>query len=377
VRGRRDTRAAGRRRLSPAAIARACLLGALAAGPGPGWAQASTAQSTTAQAAAPMPAPKASDAATAAAAVQLARLADVQVFPRREAPATVLPRNETRLSAEVSATVVAIEVDAAQPVRRGAVVVRLDDTDLKLALARARAQRESLAARLALAEVQLERGRELQRQNYVSADALAQREAEVASLRADLRASEVQVASAQRQVHKSLVRAPFDGAVRARHVQLGELVSPGAALLTLTQSGPTEVSAAVPAEDADRLARARDLAFESGAERLPLRLLRVAPMADRATRSREARLAFAGAGVAPGSEGRLLWRDPRPHLPAELLVRRGGVLGVFVAEGGRARFVAVPGAQEGRPAPAPAGLAGDVVTSGQSALQDGQPIAAR
>jgi hypothetical protein len=37
----------------------------------------------------------------------------------------------------------------------------------------------------------------------------------------------------------------------------------------------------------------------------------------------------------------------------------------------------VPAAQEGRPALAPAGLSGRIVTEGQAALRDGQAIATR
>jgi RND family efflux transporter MFP subunit len=318
-----------------------------------------------------------SAAADAPAAVVLKSLAEVQTFPLREATATVVPRNESRLSAEVTATVVSIAVEVGQAVRKGAVVARLDDTDFRLALERARAQQESIVARLRLAEVQLERARELQQRNFVSADALVQRETEVNALRADLRASESQVATARRQITKTIVRAPFDGAVRARHAQLGELASPGSALLTLTQTGGEEVSAAVPAADVATLPGATRIAFESGAQRRALRLARIAPMVDPATRTREARLAFVDDALPAGTEGRLSWRDPRPHLPPDVLVRRGDALGVFVERDGRARFVVVPAAQEGRPALAPAGLSGRIVTEGQAALRDGQAIATR
>ncbi len=313
----------------------------------------------------------------AAAAVVVKSLPELQVFPLREATATVVPRNESRLSAEVAAKIVSIAVDVGQTVRKGAVVARLDDADFRLALERARAQRESIVARLRLAEVQLERARELQRRNFVSAEALVQRETEVNALRADLRASESQVATARRQLEKTIVRAPFDGAVRARHAQLGELASPGTALLTLTQTGGEEVSAAIPAADAATLPGAARVVFESGAQRRALRLARIAPMVDPATRTREARLAFVDEALPSGTEGRLSWRDPRPHLPAGVLVRRAGALGVFVAQGGRARFVEVASAQEGRPAIAPDTLSGSIVTDGQAALRDGQAIATR
>jgi hypothetical protein len=119
--------------------------------------------------------------------------------------------------------------------------------------------------------------------------------------------------------------------------------------------------------------------LESAGRRLPLKLLRLSPVVDPQTRTREARFGFA-AGAAdeppPGSEGRVLWRDARAHLPAEVLVRRGDAIGAFVQAGESVRFVPAPGAQEGRPAVLSLPADARVVVSGQAALQDGQQVRA-
>ena len=83
----------------------------------------------------------------------------------------------------------------------------------------------------------------------------------------------------------------------------------------------------------------------------------------------------AATGTAPlGSSGVLRWRDPQPHIPAALLVRRGSDLGIFVRQGQQARFVALPRAQEGRAAPTDLPPATLVVVRGQAALSDGQTL---
>ncbi|HEY5632250.1 MAG TPA: efflux RND transporter periplasmic adaptor subunit [Burkholderiaceae bacterium] len=323
--------------------------------------------------------PVASRSAAQAGAVPvvLKPVEQVVVHPLRDAQAAVVARNESRLSAEVSARVWAVEVEAGQTVKKGQVLVRLDPDDAMLALERARAQRDALAARLALATAQLERASELRARGFISVDALAQRTAEVDALRAELRAAEVQARIARSALDKTVVRAPFDAAVRARHAQVGELAAPGTPLVTLSEQGAVEVSAAIAAEDAAHIAQARAFRFEGAARSYDLRLLRLAPVADRATRTREARFAPQGRAPIAGAEGRLTWSDPRPHLPPELVVRRAGRIGVFVADGPKARFVALEGAQEGRPAPVPGELGGQVVVSGQQALQDGTAIAPR
>lgn len=306
-------------------------------------------------------------------------LSEVGIALRREAPAGVVARNESRLAAELTAPVVEVAAFVGQKVREGAVLARLDDADFRLALARLQAQRDAQRARLELSRKQLQRAVELQRQNFISSEAVNQRETEVVSLQADLRVLDAQVAAARRQIDKTVIRAPFDGVVRERLAQVGSLATPGTPLFDLVQSGAAEVSARVPSDEAERLAQVEDLTLESGGRSWPLRLLRVSPLIDRASRSREARLGFVDDATAapPGTAGRLLWRDPRPAVPPNVVVRRSGELGVFVVEDGRARFVPLPQAQEGRAAVVALPPRTLVVDEGQGAVQDGDPVRLR
>jgi len=321
-----------------------------------------------AQAPAPSPAPP----------VTSAPAASVHFFPERDAPAAAVARNESRLAAEIAARVTAIAVDVGQTVARDAVVVQLDDADARLAVAQAEAALQSARARLALAESQLERARDLQRQNFIAAELLAQRETETAVVRAEVATAEAARRAALRTLDKTVVRAPFTGVVMARPGQVGEIAQPGAPLVVLKDSAAPEVASPVPAELAADLGPRLAFEFVAPGGRYPLRLLRVSPAVQAATRTREVRLAFAGAAPPAGTEGRLRWRDPHPHLPAELIVQRGRnggiVFGVFVADGDRAKFVPIDDAQAGRPAASPLAAETRVVVSGQASLKDGQTL---
>ncbi|MCX8086115.1 MAG: efflux RND transporter periplasmic adaptor subunit [Rhodocyclaceae bacterium] len=315
-------------------------------------------------------------AASAAPVYQFARVAEVAFHPERSAPAAVVGKHEARLSAEVAAVIQALPVDVGQTVKQGQVLVRLDARDARLALERAEAAVAQAEARLALAEAQAARARALREQNFISAEALSLRETEVAAAAADLRAAVAQRATAQRTLEKHTLVAPFDAVVRERRGQVGELAAPGSALLTLVSARELELSAQLQPQDVPSLEDAVFPAptFVTAGARHEVRLVRISPAVNRESRSVEARLAFVGAPPAAGSEGRLVWRDPRPHLPADLLVRREGRLGVFVAEGGKARFHALAEAQEGRPAAIDLAPETRLVTQGRHALQDGQPL---
>ncbi|MBS3935656.1 MAG: efflux RND transporter periplasmic adaptor subunit, partial [Sulfuritalea sp.] len=213
-------------------------------------------------------------------------------------------------------------------------------------------------------------------QNFISAEALTVRDTELAAAAADLRAATAQRDTARRGVDKHTLRAPFDAVVRARSGQLGELAAPGTVLLTLVSARELELAVQLQPRDAAVFAGAVGPAptFVMGEARHAVRLLRLSPALHRESRSVEARFTFVAAPPAAGSEGRLVWNDPRPHLPADVLVRREGRLGVFLAEDGRARFHTLPDAQEGRPAVVDLPAAARVVTEGRHALKEGDPF---
>ena len=313
-------------------------------------------------------------AAAAPLAVSVVPYADLGFRPEREAPATVLGKNETRIAAETSARIVAIAVDSGDAVKAGQVLLRLDAKDAELALARAAAGLAQSAARLAQAEAQTARARSLREKNFISAEALTLRETELATTQADVQSARANRDSARRGVEKCTVTAPFNGIVRSRTGQVGELAAPGTPLLTLADTSDLQVVAQVQARDAEGLAGAEKVEFAAAGQTHALMPLRISGAISREARTVEARHRFSGAAPAPGTEGRLIWRDPRPHIPADYILRRNGRYGVFVLEGDKARFLELPQAQEGRPASADFPPEARIVMRGRHALQDAMTV---
>jgi RND family efflux transporter MFP subunit len=310
-----------------------------------------------------------------AASVRAQRYDEIAIQPQHVAPATVVPRNEARLAAEVAGRVLRWTADTGAQVARGALLVELDPTDMRLARDQARAASDASEARLALADKQMTRARELVAQGFFSQEALSSRETELTLARADLASARAQLASAERALQKTRIVAPFAASVKERLAQAGEYVAPGAALYVLTQTDDAEISAQVPLADVDSVRRSAKLEFVgAGGVRVPLKLARIAGTVTAPARTVEVRLT-ATQPIVVGAQGELAWRVAQPHLPASVLVRRDDRLGVFVVEAGKARFVAVPGAQEGRAAGAALPKDAQVITGGQAALRDGQPVA--
>lgn len=308
------------------------------------------------------------------------RFADVAIHPQREAPAAVVARNESKVAAEVAGRLLRWTREVGEPVARGALLAEIDPADYRLAVDRARAALQAGQARHELARTQLQRARELVAQGFVAQEAVNQRETEVRALAAEIAASRSQLASAELQLARTRITAPFAASVTQRLAQAGEFVTPGTALYVLTESGGAEVSAALAPVDVASVRAASAWGFDGATGSAPLVLLRIAPTVNAPARTVEARFRFSSpdAAAAPGSEGRLRWHDPRRHLPAELVVRRTvdgrSRLGVFVAKDGRAGFIVLPEAQEGRAAPVRLPDDAQVVVRGQAALTPGQPL---
>lgn len=315
--------------------------------------------------------------ATGPVQVEVQAVTDVLQPRQVSAPASVRARNESELSSDVSARVQRIHADVGASVSRGDLLLELDDTDYRLALAQADARAASARSRASLARQRHERGLALMERQFISADELLALDTELQAARGDLAVAEADRRVAARNVEKCRVSAPFDGVVLERLAQVGNLAAAGSPLLRLVDLDGAEVEASLQAADAESLAQARQLVFESQGERYPVSLLRVTSVVERSARTRVARLGFEDEVAPPGSTGTLRWQLPATQFPPSLLVRRGDLLGVFIVEESTARFVPAPGASEGRPFSVDLPAGAQVVTSGQQGLNDGQAIVGR
>jgi hypothetical protein len=154
-------------------------------------------------------------------------------------------------------------------------------------------------------------------------------------------------------------------------------VSNSTALLELFENDRLELDASIPDELADSLSRAESIEFRSRNETWAVSLLRLSSVIDTSRRSRQARFEFADALPSSGRSGEVFWRVSSGLLPANLVVRRDGKLGIFIAENGKAVFKPLPNAQEGRPVPVDLPLQARIVVTGRDRLQDGDGISSQ
>jgi membrane fusion protein (multidrug efflux system) len=142
----------------------------------------------------------------------------------RAAVGTLVAVRGVTLASEVTGLVRRIGFDSGAFIRRGEVLVELDSSMEEAQLAAARADAE-------LARSTLERSRTLRAADFSSAADL-----DAADARAKQTAANV--GTLQATIAKKTIRAPFDGRIAIRQVELGQVVSPGTALASLQSIHP-------------------------------------------------------------------------------------------------------------------------------------------
>lgn len=158
------------------------------------------------------------------------RRQDYQVHVRTNG--IVQPHNEVALSAQVSGNVTAIspEFEVGAYFAKGDVLIEIDDSDYRTAVAIANAQVEGATSAVELAVQNHERLVELFTQNNVAEADVSQAEATLAQAEAQLSTLKAQLEQAERDLERTKVYAPFDGRVRVQSVGLGQTVSNGTPL---------------------------------------------------------------------------------------------------------------------------------------------------
>jgi RND family efflux transporter MFP subunit len=135
--------------------------------------------------------------------------------------------NRTTISAQTSGQVEEILYDVDDYVQKDAVIGRLKDTEHRAGVAQAAADLKSATARLQQAQDEHARVQGLYANKNVSDSAMDQATADLASAQAGLEAATARLEQAQEQLEYTQVRAPYSGIVTHRHMEVGEIASPG------------------------------------------------------------------------------------------------------------------------------------------------------
>jgi RND family efflux transporter MFP subunit len=282
--------------------------------------------------------------------------------------------NNSKLSSELTARIVAIPVQVGDLAAAGDTLVKMDCSDYEINQREVQAALRAQDAELKLAKMQLDRTKKLHKQRNVSQEVVDQDEAKYSKVSAQREGHLSKVASAARQVEKCRILAPFSSVVLERLGQVGEIAIPGKALIRILDREGLEVSAEVLVTDVAILEKSEGVVFESHEDNHRIELRTIVPAIDPRARNQELRFTFVEEPALPGATGRIVWRHSEPHLPADLVTKRGTQLGVFVEDGGLAVFHKLPQAKQGKPVSVQFPSAARIIVDGRFGLHHGDQV---
>ena len=226
----------------------------------------------------------------------LVRIATVEASPQSERLFTgiVAARVQSDLGFRIPGKVLERVVDAGQAVKRGQTLMRIDPTDLQLAV---RAHDEAVSAARASARQTADdeaRYRHLVSAKFVSASAYDKVKAAAESARAELNAAEAQAGVARNETGYAVLFADADGVVVETLAEPGQVVGAGQVVVRVARAGPREAIIELPETLRPAIgSTGRATLYGSGLTG-PAKLRQLSDAANRLTRTFEARYVLEG-----------------------------------------------------------------------------------
>ena len=182
------------------------------------------------------------------------------------------PARTVEINAETDGRVVETGIDRGERVDAGETIVRLDLRDREARLSQARAA-------VRQRQVEYDARARLKNESYVSEAQLEEAAALLEAARAELKRAELDIGYAR-------IRAPFDGALQERQVEIGDFVAVGDPVATFVDDRTLVVAAAVSEFDAKYVQRGDEAEARLATGETVSGIIRyVAPVADDAPRT--------------------------------------------------------------------------------------------
>ena len=248
---------------------------------------------------------------------------------------TVEAVHQATVSAQTGGRIAELNYDVDDFVEANSVLVRFTNEEQSAALRQAEAQLAEARARATEAEEAYRRAQNLQERGLGSQRDLDSALAARDSANARVTAGESAAASARQRLEYTIVRAPYAGIVTARHVEMGETVSPGQRLLSGLSLEKLRVAVDLPQSVAIEVRKNPVASVITSEGRVESEKITLFPVADPVTNTFRVRLdlpdgqfglypgMFVKAAFAIGEAERLL-------VPASAVLHRSEVTALYV-----------------------------------------------
>ncbi|MDZ4201689.1 MAG: efflux RND transporter periplasmic adaptor subunit [Gallionella sp.] len=246
---------------------------------------------------------------------------------------------QSTVSAQIGGRVKEILFDVGDTVKKGQLIVRIDEREAVQVLAGSQAQVMQAQANMQNARANYERAKQLFSQKFISQAGLDKAQAEYQVALAQAAASSAGAGQAGISHGYTSVVAPYSGVVASRQVEIGEMVMPGKPLMTGFDPAEMRVIVSVPQYKLHDIGARPDVSVEvpSLQRWINAASVSVQPLADARTHSTQVRINLPPneAGIYPGMFVRThftIGKAKKLVIPVGAVLRRSEVVAVYVVD---------------------------------------------
>ncbi len=248
---------------------------------------------------------------------------------------TIEAVNRATVSAQTSGRVAEIYYDVDNFVPAGAPIMKFTDVEQRAALSSARGSLQEAEARATEAQAEFDRVASMFDNGTVSKARFEQARANDEAAKARLASARAGVKHAEEQLEYTIVRAPYAGIVSQRHVEVGEVVRPGAPLMSGLSLEHLRVNVDVPQSMLEPIRRIGKANVYVDDRAIPAESLTFFPVASPGTNTFRVRVTLpAGAATLyPGTfvkVGFIVGDAQRLLVPTSAIVHRSELTALYV-----------------------------------------------
>ncbi|NWG92183.1 MAG: efflux RND transporter periplasmic adaptor subunit [Parvularculaceae bacterium] len=313
--------------------------------------------------------------------VRIAEALATELAPHSEAPGSVVSVNDSLIAAATAGPVLWV-AEIGSEVKKGDVIARIDPADAAQQRDEARADIRRLSSRASYLARLVERHEGLGEEGGESEAAIDQMRADRDEAQQNLERAKVALRRAETALERTDVKAPFNGRIAAREIEVGEFANPGAPIARLVNIDELEVTARAPDTLLASVRSGDAVKVSNGVETMTANVRAVVPVGDTVSRTLELRLVLPNADWHIGSAVQVSLPRSAPKkvvaVHRDAVILRADRVSVFViGDDDTAKQIDVElGAADGDLIEVIGGVkAGDpVVIRGGERLRDGQKV---
>ncbi|UCB52653.1 MAG: efflux RND transporter periplasmic adaptor subunit [Candidatus Zixiibacteriota bacterium] len=167
----------------------------------------------------------------------------------------IVPKTDVKISAYVPAKITKLPVEEGDEVKKGQLLVQLDDTEYRAAVNRSRAELASAKASLEQAQLVFNRQNELFAKKLSSEEKYDMAKTDLDLAKARHQQAEASLDQAKYNLSKTTMTSPMDGIVTSLNAEVGEIVmigtmnNPGTVIMTVSDMSEIETEVEVDETD--------------------------------------------------------------------------------------------------------------------------------